>query len=53
MSVGLLFWLSWIWTIVEICTVRIDAVGYPLSHGQFGTVVSNLIVVPHFNHENK
>lgn len=28
-SMGLLFWISWIWAIVEICTVRIDAVGYP------------------------
>lgn len=28
-SFGLLFWISWIWAIVEICTVRIDAVGYP------------------------
>lgn len=28
-SFGLLFWISWIWAIVEVCTVRIDAVGYP------------------------
>ena len=28
-SFGWLFWISWIWAIVEICSVRIDAKGCP------------------------
>ena len=28
-SFGWLFWISWIWAIVEICSVRIDAKGRP------------------------
>lgn len=30
MSFGLLCWISWIWGIVEVCTVRMDAKGLPL-----------------------
>ena len=30
LSFGLLFWISWIWALVEICTVRIDSRGRPL-----------------------
>lgn len=29
LSFGLLFWISWIWAIVEVCSVRIDARGCP------------------------
>ena len=29
LSFGTLFWISWVWSLVEICTVRIDARGYP------------------------
>ena len=29
LSFGFLFWISWIWAIVEIITVRIDARGCP------------------------
>ena len=29
LSFGMLFGISWIWAIVEVCTVRIDAAGYP------------------------
>lgn len=30
LSFGWLFWVSWIWGVVEICTVRRDAKGRPL-----------------------
>lgn len=33
LSVLLLGWVSWIWAIVEICTVRIDAKGRPFASG--------------------
>ena len=29
LSFGFLCWISWIWAIVEICTVRIDSRGVP------------------------
>lgn len=31
LSFGYLCWISWIWAIVEICTVRIDSRGVPFS----------------------
>ena len=31
LSFGLLFWLSWLWAIVEIATVRIDSRGVPFT----------------------
>ena len=30
LSFGWLCWISWIWGIVEVCTVRIDAKGMPI-----------------------
>ncbi len=32
LSFGLLFWIPWIWAIIEICTVRIDARGRPFEN---------------------
>lgn len=29
LTFGLLFWVSWLWAVVEICTVRIDSRGVP------------------------
>lgn len=31
LSFGFLFWISWLWAIVEICTVRIDSRGVPFT----------------------
>lgn len=31
LSFGYVFWISWIWAIVEICTVRIDSRGVPFT----------------------
>lgn len=31
LSFGFLWWVSWIWTVVEICTVRMDSRGVPFT----------------------